>query len=133
MRYALLLAALLIATPSWAQSAKSWAGAMWVWDEADANKVTQTNDPRYLRLAFDLAAKPMQAELWITVDNVYTAYVNEKTKIQRAGSVSDGWTKTDFDASTWSNAVVLGDTAIAPWNLSASSVANASGSPGKGL
>jgi putative heme-binding domain-containing protein len=196
MRYALLLAALLIATPSWAQSAKSWAGAMWVWDEPDANKTPQTNDPRYLRLAFDLSATPKAAELWVTADNLYTAYVNgqkvgagkdwstvdrydiakhlvvgknvlaiqatnqggvagaiarlhvktadkkdlfvvtnDKCKIQRAGSVSDGWTTAGFDDSAWSNALVLGDTTIAPWNLAGSSVANASGSspPGKGL
>ena len=176
MRYALLIAALLVATPSWAQSAKSWAGAMWVWDEPDANKTPQTNDPRYLRLAFDLGAKPQAAELWITADNLYTAYVNgqkvgagsqwknidkydvakhlvvgknvlaiqatnqdgvagaiarlhiktadkkdlfvvtdAKTKItQKAGK---DWLKTDFDDSTWFNAIVLGDPSIAPWNL----------------
>jgi putative membrane-bound dehydrogenase-like protein len=177
MRYTLLLATLLIATPTFAQSsANRWGGAMWVWDEADADKVPQNNDPRFLRLPLDLAAKPMQAELWITADNVYTAYINgqkigtgvewsnvdaydvakhlvvgknvlaiqatnqggvagaiarlhiktadkkdmfvvtnEKTKItQKAGK---DWLKTDFDESTWFNAVVLGDSSIAPWNL----------------
>ena len=78
-----------------AQDAKGWAGAMWVWDEPNANTVTQSNDPRFLRLAFDLAAKPTQAELWITVDNVYTAYVNGK----KVGSDAEWSTVEKYDVA----------------------------------
>jgi putative membrane-bound dehydrogenase-like protein len=55
---------------------RSWNGAQWVWDEPDANTVAQNNEPRYLRRFFDLSAKVDKAELWITVDNHYVAYVN---------------------------------------------------------
>jgi putative membrane-bound dehydrogenase-like protein len=57
-------------------STPGWGSARWVWDEADANTVAQTNDPRYLRRTFQLPAKAVQAELWITVDNYYAVYVN---------------------------------------------------------
>ncbi len=53
-----------------------WGDAAWIWDEANANSVAQNNEPRYLRLTFTLNAKPQAAELWITADNAYTAYVN---------------------------------------------------------
>src|ERR1019366_5134126 len=54
----------------------SWGGAAWVWDEPDANKVPQNNEPRYLRRTFELSSRTVQAELWISADNIYTAYVN---------------------------------------------------------
>ncbi len=54
----------------------TWSGAQWIWDEASANTVTQNNEPRYLRLAFTLDAKPIAAQLWITADNVFVAFVN---------------------------------------------------------
>src|ERR1019366_8444252 len=78
-----------------AQNANSWAGARWVWDEPDANKVPQNNDPRYLRLSFDLAAKPAQAELWITADNIYTAYVNG----QKVGTDAEWSTVEKYDVA----------------------------------
>ena len=70
--------ALLLVSLSSAQNgaAKGWGEAMWVWDQAQANQTTQTDDPRYLRLSFNLAAKVELAELWVTVDNKYVAYVN---------------------------------------------------------
>ena len=75
-----LCGGLIVLLGSWslAQNTAStgWGGAMWVWDEPDANKVPQNNEPRYLRLAFTLTATPMQAELWVTADNHYVAYVN---------------------------------------------------------
>ena len=70
-----LLAVLLLASPVFAQS-NSWGDAKWVWDEPDANTVAQDNEPRYLRRTFDLAAKPKAAELWVTADNLFVAYVN---------------------------------------------------------
>jgi serine/threonine protein kinase/formylglycine-generating enzyme required for sulfatase activity/tetratricopeptide (TPR) repeat protein len=57
-------------------SAAGWSCARWVWDQANANTVEQTNDPRFLRRVFTLAAKPLTAELWVSVDNEYTVYVN---------------------------------------------------------
>src|ERR1043165_3443348 len=68
----------LLASWSLAQntSSKGWGGASWVWDEPDANKVAQNNDPRYLRRSFELSAKVVQAQLWITADNHYVVYVN---------------------------------------------------------
>jgi quinoprotein glucose dehydrogenase len=53
-----------------------WGGASWVWDQPNANQVVQSDDPRYLRLTFKLAARPAHADLWVTVDNEYVAYVN---------------------------------------------------------
>jgi putative membrane-bound dehydrogenase-like protein len=80
MKKMLLLALTLLVSltvPAGAQtSAGNWANAMWVWDEPDAHKIAQNNNPRYLRLTFELAARPAAAELWITVDNQYVAYVN---------------------------------------------------------
>jgi putative membrane-bound dehydrogenase-like protein len=76
---AFLLAALplgLLALTPDQPPAPGWGSARWVWDEADANTVTQSNEPRYLRRTFDLTARAVQAELWITVDNHYVVYVN---------------------------------------------------------
>src|SRR5580765_5579995 len=71
---------LIVAFTSWTvaqpDSPNTWGDAMWVWDEADANKVPQNDEPRYLRLSFNLAATPQAAELWVTADNLYVAYVN---------------------------------------------------------
>jgi putative membrane-bound dehydrogenase-like protein len=53
-----------------------WGEATWIWDEQDADKTPQTNEPRYVRRSFTLSAKPVQAELWITADNHYTVYLN---------------------------------------------------------
>lgn len=53
-----------------------WGNAAWVWDQADAHQAAQNNEPRYLRRVFTLSGKPVQAELWITADNQYTAFVN---------------------------------------------------------
>ncbi|HYT92810.1 MAG TPA: hypothetical protein VEL76_29100, partial [Gemmataceae bacterium] len=57
---------------------KGWGGAAWVWDQADAQQVAQSNDPRYLRRPFQLSAKAVQADLWITADNHYVVYLNGK-------------------------------------------------------
>ncbi len=78
MNRTLLSVVALFTIAAWtlAQSPTGWAGAQWVWDEANANSATQNNEPRYLRLAFTLNTKPRQAELWVTVDNHYVAYVN---------------------------------------------------------
>src|SRR5262245_44317238 len=73
-----VLLAIIAGSWSLAQGPASvgWGNAMWIWDEADANTVAQNNEPRQLRLTFILNAKPQAAELWITVDNIYSAYVN---------------------------------------------------------
>ena len=55
-------------SPAFAQP-QTWAKAQWVWDQADANSVTQTDDPRYLRRTFTLTQGPRGAWLWITADN----------------------------------------------------------------
>ena len=48
----------------------------WVWDEADANTVAQSNSPRYLRHSFIVNGKVLSATLHVTADNHYVAYVN---------------------------------------------------------
>lgn len=63
-------------TPAQQAPPKSWGGAAWVWDQPDANQTPQSNDPRYLRRPFQLAAKTIEAQLWITADNHYTVHVN---------------------------------------------------------
>lgn len=97
MRYFLFLVVSLTAlpTPILAQSTDPWGGAKWVWDEPDANKTDQSNDPRYLRLPFVLGAKPQAAELWITADNLYTAYVNG----QKVGSGSEWSSPGRYDVA----------------------------------
>ncbi len=72
MKNILLLAAWLVASTAHAQ----WGTAQWVWDSPQGNKAQQTNDPRYLRLAFDLDALPTKAELRIAADNAYVAWIN---------------------------------------------------------
>ncbi len=168
-------------------STPGWGSAAWVWDQADANQTTQTNAPRYLRRSFLLSGKPEKAELWITADNQYTAYVNgqkvgsddewqtiEKYSVAKhlvpgknvlaieahnqggpAGVLArlhvqtvDGkeqvigtdaqtrisqvsakeWLRIDFDDRAWSEAVVLGDVGIGPWNLQGGPVAVRGGS-----
>lgn len=76
MRALLIITVLALATSAQAQTTPGWGSAAWVWDQPEANQVTQSNDPRYLRLPFTLAARVTKAELWITVDNHYTAFVN---------------------------------------------------------
>ena len=56
--------------------AKVWSGAQWVWDVASASQSDPGGQPRYLRRAFDLTAGVASAELHITVDNHYAAFVN---------------------------------------------------------
>jgi quinoprotein glucose dehydrogenase len=67
-----------------------WGSARWVWDQADGNSAAQTDDPRYVRRTFDLAAKPARAELWITADNEFTVHVNG----QEVGHGTE-WSKVD--------------------------------------
>src|SRR5260221_14636979 len=88
MKYLSLLTVLLLTSPVFAQTT-NWGGAMWVWDEADADKIAQNDEPRYLRCAFDLTAKPQAAELWITADNIYNVYMNG----QNVGSGKE-WSET---------------------------------------
>src|SRR5258708_17441012 len=79
MKKTLLVAVLIAGTVPlvFAQTgAPGWGSVRWVWDQADANNVAQTDDPRYLRRTFELAGKPAKAELWITADNEYAVYVN---------------------------------------------------------
>jgi putative membrane-bound dehydrogenase-like protein len=164
-----------------------WGGAVWVWDQADADKMDQSNEPRYLRRVFELKGKPVKASLWITADNHYVVYVNghkvgadgewqtvEKYDVARhlaagrnvlaiearnaggpAGVIArlhvtpakgksflvgtdvrtrislaghKDWLKPEFDDSGWAPAVVLGDAAMAPWNIAApSGTASSSG------
>jgi quinoprotein glucose dehydrogenase len=69
------IVALSLASTARAQPS-GWDGAAWVWDQPEANRGAQSNEPRYLRRSFKLASKPVKAELWITADNHYTAYIN---------------------------------------------------------
>jgi putative membrane-bound dehydrogenase-like protein len=48
----------------------------WVWDDLQAAETSQSNTPRYLRGVMTLTEKPRQAELFVTVDNRYVAYIN---------------------------------------------------------
>jgi putative membrane-bound dehydrogenase-like protein len=66
---------LFLATLLYAQT-PTLAPAKWVWDQADAHRSPQSNAPRYLRRTFELAGPVKKAELLITVDNVYVAWVN---------------------------------------------------------
>jgi putative heme-binding domain-containing protein len=52
-----------------------WKGSNWVWDRKGA---VSSDSPRYLRRVFELAEKPVAAEIRITADNQYTLYVNGK-------------------------------------------------------
>ena len=64
MKKTLLVAVLIAGTVPlvFAQTgAPGWGSVRWVWDQADANNVAQTDDPRYLRRTFELAGKPAKA------------------------------------------------------------------------
>jgi hypothetical protein len=77
------------------QSQTGWGGAVWVWDQADAHQTPQTNETRYLRRSFTLPAAAVKAELWITADNQYTAYVNG----QKIGGDSEWNTVERYDVA----------------------------------
>jgi len=67
-----------------------WSKAHWVWDTAGGAEKTQANRSRYIRRRFELKTKPEKAQLKLTVDNQYTAYING----QKLGS--DGrWDSVD--------------------------------------
>ncbi len=72
-----------------------WAGAAWIWDEASANTVMQNNEPRYLRRTFELTAKPTAAEVWVSADNEYIAYVNG----QKIGEDAEWATVDKYDVA----------------------------------
>ena len=61
-----------------APPSKPFHSASWVWSDLLASQNDQGNEPRYLRRAFVLSAKPTAGELLITADNNYTVYINGK-------------------------------------------------------
>lgn len=99
MKKLLSLFSAVVLLGSWlfAQTSASdgWANAAWIWDEADAHKIPQNNEPRYLRCNFDLAAKPVSADLWVTADNHYVAYVNG----QKVGEDAEWATVEKYDVA----------------------------------
>jgi quinoprotein glucose dehydrogenase len=158
----------------------SWGAALWIWDQPNAQSEQQDNEPRYFRHRVALGDVPAKAELWVSVDNTFTAYVNgtkvgsgsewaspgrfdvakllkkgdnviaiegrngggvagaiarlwvkmpdKKETIYGTGAgtrvsrlVPDGWTAVNFDDKAWAAASVLGESGMAPWNLSGSS------------
>jgi len=54
---------------------------------------------------------------------------DDKAKITRTNTPN--WMNTDYDDSTWFNAIVLGDVSIGPWNIEESAT-SAQGGKGKG-
>lgn len=48
-------------------------GVAWIWDQPAGES---SNDARFFRGTIELKAKPAAAELFVTVDNQYTAYIN---------------------------------------------------------
>ena len=85
---------LVVTTTSQAQrSLKEWQGAVWVWDQTDANRENQSDAPRYLRRHFTSPKEIQKAELWITADNHYTAYVNG----QKVGADGEWNTVENYD------------------------------------
>lgn len=74
-------------------AAVDWSQAAWVWDEADADKEPQSDQPRYLRREFHLNDAPLKARLAITADNHYTVYVNG----HRVGADDEWNTVEDYD------------------------------------
>ncbi|MDB5300032.1 MAG: Planctomycete cytochrome, partial [Phycisphaerales bacterium] len=71
-------------------AAAPWEGAHWVWDNPAARTADQTSDPRYLRCAFELPAKPVSARVLASADDTYVLYVNG----QRIGE-GRNWQKPD--------------------------------------
>jgi len=53
-----------------------WSKSHWIWDTASGAKKAQANGSRYIRRRFELKTKPDKAQLKLTVDNRYTAYIN---------------------------------------------------------
>ena len=77
-----------------AQTTSPWDGAFWVWDQEEADKIAQKNEPRYVRRSFTLAGKPVKADLWITADNHYEVYLNG----QKVGADGEWGTVEKYDA-----------------------------------
>jgi len=70
-----------------AESAESGAAA-WIWDRAAIDAAGK----RYFRRAFELTAPPARAQLRVTADNGYVAYVNGvKVGEDAATMAAEGW------------------------------------------
>jgi hypothetical protein len=63
-----------------------WSGANWIWNDANSGHSDQSPAPRYFRKSFELAAKPLSAEIHMTADDKYTFYLNAR----EIGS-GEGW------------------------------------------
>jgi hypothetical protein len=84
----------------------AWDGAQWVWDNPTARTADQTSDPRFLRTAFNLPAKPVSARLLASADDMYVLYVNG----QRIGE-GHNWQKPgEYDVAS---SLVAGKNVIA--------------------
>lgn len=79
-------------------------GVAWVWDRPQGED--SSNDPRYFRVSLELTAKPAAAELFVTVDNVYTVFVNG----QKLGGDAEWQTIDKHDVS---QRLVVGKNVIA--------------------
>jgi hypothetical protein len=70
-----------------------WSNSNWIWNDRKSGHTDQSPAPRYFRKSFDLAAKPLSAEIHITADDKYTFFLNAR----EVGS-GEGWnTPERFD------------------------------------
>ena len=63
-----------------------WSGANWIWNDPNSGHSDQSPAPRYFRKSFELAAKPLAAEIHMTCDDKYIFYLNAR----EIGS-GEGW------------------------------------------
>ena len=55
---------------------RPWQSAQWIWDNPNAAKQNQGNQPRFFRLVVELQTQPTRAELRVSADNVGVTFVN---------------------------------------------------------
>jgi len=89
MRSLLALAALLCCAAA-GSAQTEWVGAKWIWDQPGADTVPQSDEPRYVRRTFEVKGEVANAQLRVTADNLYTAYVNGN----KVGS-GNNWSSAD--------------------------------------
>lgn len=79
------------------ETVRPWQSAKWIWDNPNAAKQNQDNEPRFFRLVVELQAKPKQAELRVSADNIGVTFVNGR----QLGTTESWMTPAQYDVAKY--------------------------------